>query len=105
MFYQYIVLCFFLMIRRPPRATRTDTRFPYTTLFRSGGTGLDASLPPWVFDGGRDAAYKRLQDPATRQKIAEAVRTPTNEWENLYLLSGSPDRILDRKSTRLNSSH
>src|SRR3546814_8364280 len=26
------------MIRRPPRSTRTDTRFPYTTLFRSGGT-------------------------------------------------------------------
>src|SRR3546814_6493415 len=28
--------CFFLMIRRPPRSTRTDTLFPYTTLFRSG---------------------------------------------------------------------
>ena len=62
--------------------------------YPAGGTGLDASLPPWVFDGGRDAAYKRLRDSATRQKIAEAVRTPTNEWENLYLLSGSPDRIL-----------
>src|SRR3546814_2350645 len=30
------VLFFFLMIRRPPRSTRTDTLFPYTTLFRSG---------------------------------------------------------------------
>src|SRR3546814_20399125 len=30
------VLVFFLMIRRPPRSTRTDTLFPYTTLFRSG---------------------------------------------------------------------
>src|SRR3546814_13194243 len=29
---------FFLMIRRPPRSTRTDTLFPYTTLFRSAGT-------------------------------------------------------------------
>src|SRR3546814_2865877 len=29
---------FFLMIRRPPRSTRTDTLFPYTTLFRSGGS-------------------------------------------------------------------
>src|SRR3546814_11744542 len=29
-------LFFFLMIRRPPRSTRTDTLFPYTTLFRSG---------------------------------------------------------------------
>src|SRR3546814_12693328 len=33
------VLFFFLMIRRPPRSTRTDTLFPYTTLFRSGGIG------------------------------------------------------------------
>src|SRR3546814_10787624 len=31
------MLCFFLMLRRPPRSTRTDTLFPYTTLFRSGG--------------------------------------------------------------------
>jgi N-acyl-D-amino-acid deacylase len=62
--------------------------------YPAGGTGLDASMPPWVFDGGREAAYKRLQDPAIRQKIAEAIRTPTNEWENLYLLAGSPDRLL-----------
>ena len=62
--------------------------------YPAGGTGLDATLPPWVFDGGREAAYKRLQDPATRQKIAEAVRTPTNDWENLYLLAGSTDRIV-----------
>src|SRR3546814_2554142 len=31
---------FFLMIRRPPRSTRTDTLFPYTTLFRSGNHAL-----------------------------------------------------------------
>src|SRR3546814_8377103 len=31
----FFILCFFLMIRRPPRSTRTDTLFPYTTLFRS----------------------------------------------------------------------
>src|SRR3546814_5164203 len=34
-FSRYFVLFFFLMIRRPPRSTRTDTLFPYTTLFRS----------------------------------------------------------------------
>src|SRR3546814_13326449 len=41
------LLCFFfLMIRRPPRSTRTDTLFPYTTLFRSGpGLGGDLDLP------------------------------------------------------------
>src|SRR5438128_3521616 len=68
----------------------TANMYTYT----AGGTGLDASMPPWVFDGGREAAYKRLQDPAMRKKIADAIHTPTNEWENLYLLAGSPDRIL-----------
>ncbi|HXI62721.1 MAG TPA: D-aminoacylase [Pyrinomonadaceae bacterium] len=68
----------------------TANMYTYT----AGGTGLDASMPPWVFDGGREAAYQRLQDPATRKKIADAVRTPTNDWENLYLAAGSPDRIL-----------
>src|SRR3546814_2458862 len=33
----YYLSCFFLMIRRPPISTRTDTLFPYTTLFRSAG--------------------------------------------------------------------
>src|SRR3546814_16843791 len=38
----FIVLFFFLMIRRPPRSTRTDTLFPYTTLFRSlAGSGCN----------------------------------------------------------------
>src|SRR3546814_18358538 len=35
----------FLMIRRPPRSTRTDTLFPYTTLFRSTGRPRDAQAP------------------------------------------------------------
>src|SRR3546814_7741589 len=38
---------FFLMTRRPPRSTRTDTRFPYTTLFRSLQAGKDADLVVW----------------------------------------------------------
>src|SRR3546814_13796849 len=42
-----IMLCFFLMIRRPPRSTRTDTLFPYTTLFRSGDV---VALPARVFE-------------------------------------------------------
>src|SRR3546814_6085110 len=37
---------FFLMIRRPPRATRTDTLFPYTTLFRSVSAGATVMLSP-----------------------------------------------------------
>jgi N-acyl-D-amino-acid deacylase len=71
--------------------------------YPAGATGLSASMPPWVFDGGPEAAYRRLQDADTRKKIANEIRTPTNEWENLYLLAGSPDRILlaDFKSEAL----
>jgi len=62
--------------------------------YTAAGTGLDACLPPWTEDGGYDALYKRLADPLTREKIATQVRTPTTEWENLYLAAGSPDKIL-----------
>jgi N-acyl-D-amino-acid deacylase len=62
--------------------------------YPAGATGLDASMPPWVLDGGYDAAYKRLADPDTRRKIAAAIRTPSADWENLFLAAGSPDRVL-----------
>jgi N-acyl-D-amino-acid deacylase len=62
--------------------------------YTAGGTGLDAAMPPWAEDGGYDALFKRLRDPAQRKKIAAAIRTPTDAWENLYLAAGSPDRIL-----------
>src|SRR3546814_19915990 len=42
-----ICFCFFLMIRRPPRSTRTDTLFPYTTLCRS--EELSRARPDWGF--------------------------------------------------------
>jgi N-acyl-D-amino-acid deacylase len=62
--------------------------------YTAGATGLDASMPPWVLDGGYEAAYKRLADPATRTRIAAAIRTPSNDWENLYRAAGSADRVL-----------
>ena len=62
--------------------------------YTAGATGLDAAMPPWVLDGGYDAAYTRLADPAMRLKIAHAIRTPSPEWENLYLAAGSADRVL-----------
>jgi N-acyl-D-amino-acid deacylase len=62
--------------------------------YTAAGTGLDACLPPWTEDGGYPALFKRLRDPATREKIAAQVKTPTDEWENLYLDAGSPDKIL-----------
>jgi len=62
--------------------------------YTAGATGLDAAMPPWVLDGGYDALFERLRDPATRRRIAKAIVTPTDEWENLYLAAGSPDRVL-----------
>ena len=62
--------------------------------YTAGATGLDAAMPPWVLDGGYEAAYKRLGDPETRKKIAAAIRTGGSDWENLYLAAGSPDRVL-----------
>src|SRR3546814_3291749 len=52
------------MIRRPPRSTRTDTLFPYTTLFRSG------------FTSRGDAIYERPSSPA-RRGIAQAMGLPS----------------------------
>jgi N-acyl-D-amino-acid deacylase len=62
--------------------------------YTAAGTGLDACLPPWTEDGGYPALYKRLRDPATRQKIAAEVKIDSDKWENLYLAAGSPDKIL-----------
>jgi N-acyl-D-aspartate/D-glutamate deacylase len=62
--------------------------------YTAAGTGLDACLPPWTEEGGYPALFKRLRDPATRQKIAKEVKTPSDTWENLYLAAGSPDKIL-----------
>src|SRR5437764_9367090 len=61
--------------------------------YTAGGTGLDASLPPWTEDGGYPALFKRLRDPATREKIKAQVNTPTDEWENMYLAAGGPGHI------------
>jgi len=62
--------------------------------YTAAGTGLDACLPPWTEDGGYPALFKRLRDPATREKIASEVSKDSDEWENLYIGAGSPDKIL-----------
>ena len=68
----------------------TANMYTYT----AGATGLDASMPPWVQEGGYKEWAKRLQDPAIRVRVAQEMHTPTNAWENLFLGVGSPDRIL-----------
>ena len=62
--------------------------------YTAGGTGLDASLPPWTEDGGYPALFERLRDPAMREKIKAEVQKPTTAWENLYLDAGGPEHIL-----------
>jgi N-acyl-D-amino-acid deacylase len=68
----------------------TTDMYTYT----AGATGLDAAMPPWVQEGGLQEWRRRLQDPAIRERVVREMRTPTDEWESLYLLAGSPERVL-----------
>ena len=62
--------------------------------YTAGATGLDASMPPWVQEGGYEAWAERLSDPEIRARVVAEMRTPTDEWENFFVAAGSPDRIL-----------
>ncbi len=62
--------------------------------YTAGATGLDAAMPPWVQEGGYDAWAERLQDPVIRARVLEEIRTPGDDWENLYLAAGSADQLL-----------
>jgi dihydroorotase/N-acyl-D-amino-acid deacylase len=55
--------------------------------------GLDACLPPWVREGGRDALLKRLADPKTRARVKEDMVRQTKEWENQWLGSGGAEGV------------
>jgi N-acyl-D-amino-acid deacylase len=57
------------------------TMYPYT----AGGTGLAATLPLWVQEGGRDKMIARLQDPATRARARREIETKIDGWENLLM--------------------
>src|SRR3546814_14044928 len=112
------------MIRRPPRSTRTDTLFPYTTLFRSEKFGVTAAAPVAVAaaapaGGGGAAEAAEEQDEFDviltaagdkKIQVIKEVRALTNLGlkEAKDLVDGAPSPVLekvDRKSTRLNSSH
>src|SRR3546814_19725860 len=56
------VYFFFLMIRRPPRSTRTDTLFPYTTLFRSNGELAESDIPA-LYHAAAEALLTTLESP------------------------------------------
>src|SRR3546814_3517625 len=85
---------FFLRIRRPPRPTRTDTLFPYTTLFRS-----PHPVRPQRVDG--DRRRKRAVD-ATRKPQHHRSEEHTSELQSLMRIS-SADFCLQKKSIRTHS--
>ncbi len=62
--------------------------------YPAGATGLNAAMPPWVQEGGFKASLRRMQDPALRRRIVREMGEESEDWENLYLSTGSPDRIL-----------
>ncbi|MHC4566120.1 MAG: N-acyl-D-amino-acid deacylase family protein [Planctomycetota bacterium] len=62
--------------------------------YTAGATGLDAAMPPWVQAGGHRAWVARLKEPQVRRRLVKEMTTPTDQWENLYLLAGSPEKVL-----------
>tara|TARA_B110000263_G_scaffold159600_1_gene138742 strand:+ start:622 stop:2289 length:1668 start_codon:yes stop_codon:yes gene_type:complete len=60
----------------------------------AGATGLDASMPPWVQEGGYEKWAERLQDSEIRQRVLQEMTTPTDKWENLMYAAGTPDNLL-----------
>ena len=64
--------------------------YPYT----AGATGLNASMPPWVQEGGFRSWVERLRDGAVRQRLAREMRAPGTTWENLYEAAGSAEKVL-----------
>src|SRR3546814_13014651 len=97
------------MIRRPLRSTRTDTRFPYTTLFRSEllqakGAGMDRAR---VHEVVRQMRFEGLLERHERGELSQAEAAEMlgmsertlRRWRDRLHEEG------DRKSTRLNSSH
>src|SRR3546814_17102043 len=119
---------FFLMIRRPPRSTRTDTLFPYTTLFRSEHERVavlvrERRLPARQLDLLQlvvaaqaevvlAAAGHRVQGEAELDVAAAALWRAALDVAHLVDGAVVLDHVslldvvgLDRKSTRLNSSH
>src|SRR3546814_11839616 len=98
------------MIRRPPRSTRTDTLFPYTTLFRSAtGPPRRRSFAPFVDESLQDGVFTE------REPLAYTLHSRHRRFRAYGFADGicrdePRDRapttdIVDRKSTRLNSSH
>ena len=62
--------------------------------YTAGSTGLDAAMPPWVQEGGYEAWRERLRDPQIRAQVLDEMTTATDDWENLWLASGTEGTLL-----------
>ena len=62
--------------------------------YTAGATGLNASMPPWVQEGGMETWIERLQDPVVRAQVKKEMSSSGTDWENLFRAAGSPDKIL-----------
>src|SRR3546814_18467117 len=84
-------VCVFLRIRRPPRATRTDTLFPYTTLFRSRGVAAEIWTAHRPFpadreaDGAAGAGHRKCRHRAGA--LAPRSEEHTSELQSLMRIS------------------
>ena len=62
--------------------------------YTAAATGLDASMPLWVQQGGRDKWIARLKDPEVRAKVLAEMRGEPVGWDNTYRNAGSPENVL-----------
>jgi N-acyl-D-amino-acid deacylase len=83
------------VIRRVERARAEGlniTADMYTYI--AGGTGLTATMPPTLQDGGFGKLRERLQDPAIRRQTIKDMNSKTDQWENFFYAVGTPENIL-----------
>jgi len=62
--------------------------------YKAGGTGLEATMPPWASEGGDEALVERLNDKKIRAEILAQMNQQSDDWENLYLASGAEGIVL-----------
>jgi N-acyl-D-amino-acid deacylase len=62
--------------------------------YTAGATGLDATMPTWVQEGGHDAWVERLKDPEIRARVAIEMRNPDVDWENFFVQAGAEGIML-----------
>lgn len=62
--------------------------------YPASSTGLDATMPTWVQEGGFDAWVERLRDPAIRARVAAEMRGEGDGYDNAFANAGGPDGIL-----------